>query len=287
MEEIKKNLIDIVHYLSENIGQRSYLDVGKLNLTAQYIEERVISCGCKTKRQLFDYRGDSYCNIICEVKGTDRTDDGILVIGAHYDTVIGTPGADDNASGIACMIELARLAMLQPPRRTLCFVAFCLEEPPVFMTQNMGSYIYARSLSESNIAVYGMISLEMMGYFSEQQDSQYYPNHLFKYFYPDKGNFIAFVGNIDSSNFIKRVKKNFMAVSRLPVKSLNAPSIVPGVDFSDHRNFWKFGYPAFMVTDTGFYRNPNYHAPCDTASTLNYEIMAELVKGLHNALKIL
>ncbi len=287
MDEVKKNLIEIVNHLSDNIGQRSYLDVHKLNIAARYIEERFTSCACKTERQLFDYRGDSYCNIICEVKGTDRRDDGILVIGAHYDTVIGTPGADDNASGIACLIELARLAILEPPKRTTCFVAFCLEEPPVFMTQNMGSYVYAHSLNESNISVYGMISLEMMGYFSEQKGSQYYPNHLFKYFYPDKGNFIAFVGNVASLSFTKKVKTNFKSVSRFPVESLNAISIVPGVDFSDHRNFWKFGYPAFMITDTGFYRNPNYHAPGDLASTLNYEIMTELVKGLHNALKIL
>lgn len=287
MEEIKKNLIEIVNYLAESIGQRSFIDVSELNLAAQYIDERLISSGCATQKQLFNYRGNTYCNIIGEVKGTEKIEKDVLIIGAHYDTVIGTPGADDNASGIACLLELARLAVLDPPKRTIRFVAFCLEEPPVYMTKNMGSYVYAKSLSDGKVDVYGMIALEMLGYFSEQKSSQYYPNHLFKFFYPDKGNFIAFVGNIASLWFTRRVKSNFMSASEFPVESLNSVSIIPGVDFSDHRNFWKFGYPAFMITDTGFYRNPNYHAPGDTPSTLNYEIMAELVRGLHNALKIL
>ncbi len=287
MEAIKNNLIDTVFHLSETIGQRSYLDLEKLNLTAQYIEERLVLCGCSPERQLFDYRGNSYYNIICEVKGTEGVDNPVLIVGAHYDTVVGTPGADDNASGVACMIELARLAALEPFKKTTRFVSFCLEEPPVYMTKNMGSYIYARSLDESRTNVYGMISLEMVGYYSEHKNSQYYPNHLFQFFYPDKGNFIAFVGNIASARFTKKVKKNFSVFSSLPVESLNSVSIIPGVDFSDHRNFWKFGYPAFMITDTAFYRNPNYHAPGDIASTLNYEFMTELVSGLHKTLRIL
>ncbi len=285
--EIKKNLTDIVHYLSDTIGQRSYLDVEKLNMTAQYIEDRLVSYGCSTVRQPFNYRGNVYYNIIGEVKGAQRSDKGILIVGAHYDTVIGTPGADDNASGIGGMIELARLTALEPLGKTIRFAAFCLEEPPAYMTKNMGSYVYAKSLYESKTDVYGMISLEMLGYFSDLKNSQYYPNHIFRYFYPDRANFIAFVGNIASLWFTKRVKNNFMAVSSFPVESLNSISVIPGVDFSDHRNFWKFGYPAFMITDTAFYRNPNYHELGDTASTLNYDLMAELVLGIYKALKTL
>ncbi len=287
MEEIKLNLIDTVSYLSEGIGQRSYLDIERLNIAADFIEKKLISFGCATERQPFNYRNNLYYNIIGEVEGIEKADKGILVIGAHYDTVIGTPGADDNASGIAGMLELARLAAAKPFRRTVRFVAFCLEEPPVYMTKNMGSYIHAKSLSDAKTDVYGMISLEMLGYYSDYNQSQYYPNHLFNYFYPDKGNFIAFVGNISSMRFTERVKSNFKAASSFPVESLNSVSIIPGVDFSDHRNFWKFGYPAFMITDTGFYRNPNYHESGDTASTLNYDLMAELVSGICKALKIL
>jgi len=287
MEEIKSNLTDTVYYLSNVIGQRSYLDIEKLDMTAQYIVEKLSSFGCKIERQFFQYRGNSYCNIIGAVKGAENSNDSILLIGAHYDTIIGTPGADDNASGIAGMLELARLAAAEPLRRTVRFAAFCLEEPPAYMTKNMGSYVYARSLKEAKTDIYGMISLEMLGYYSGEKNSQYYPNHIFNLFYPDKGNFIAFVGNISSMGFTSKVKNNFKTASTLTVESLNGLSIIPGVDFSDHRNFWKFGYPAFMITDTGFYRNPNYHEASDTASTLNYDLMAELVRGLYKALKTL
>lgn len=287
MEEIRTNLKDIVHYLSENIGQRSYLDIERLNSAALFIEEMLSSYGCKTKRQNFYYKKNLYSNVIGEVEGYDKGLEGIIVIGAHYDTVIGTPGADDNASGVAGLLELARLTSVNPLRRTAQFVAFCLEEPPVFMTKNMGSYHYAKSLKEKNVKVYGMICLEMIGYFTEKERSQYYPFYFFNYFYPKKGDFIALIGNISSLKFTKEVKNNFKRFSSFAVESLNSFSFIMGVDFSDHRNFWKFGYPALMVTDTGFYRNPNYHAKGDTASTLNYISMAEVVKGLYNSLKIL
>jgi Zn-dependent M28 family amino/carboxypeptidase len=284
MDKLKQNLISTVKYLSEDIGQRSYLDVERLNRTADYIEDKFRSYGCNVKRQPFNYRGSTYYNIICEIKGTKESKDGILVVGAHYDTVIDTPGADDNASGVAGLLELARLTVLKPLQRTVRFVAFTLEEPPIFMTKNMGSYIYAKSLRDEGIKVYGMISLEMLGYYSDGKNSQYYPFPIFKWFYPDKGNFIAFVGNLSSRSFTMKVKKLFKSVSALPVESLNAVSIIPGVNFSDHLNFWEFGYPAFMITDTAFYRNPNYHAPGDTAETLDYEKMKDLVIGLYNAL---
>ncbi len=284
MDDIKSNLMATVKYLSQDIGQRSYLDVDKLNRAADYIEKKFRSYGCELKRQPFNYQGNTYYNIICEIKGTEARDDGILVVGAHYDTVVGTPGADDNASGVAGLLELTRLAALNPFQRTVRFAAFSLEEPPIFMTKNMGSYIYAKSLRNEDVKVYGMISLEMLGYYSERKGSQYYPFPFFKWFYPDKGNFIAFVGNISSRSFTIRVKKLFKSVSSLPVESLNAFSIVPGVNFSDHLNFWEFGYPAFMITDTAFYRNPNYHALGDIPETLDYDRMAELVSGLYRAL---
>jgi Zn-dependent M28 family amino/carboxypeptidase len=148
----------------------------------------------------------------------------------------------------------------------------------------MGSYVYAKSLKDEKINVHGMISLEMLGYYLDYKDSQYYPFPLFKWFYPDKGNFIAFVGNISSRTFTNKIKKSFKSVSAIPVESLNSISLIPGVNFSDHWSFWEFGYPAFMITDTAFYRNPNYHAPGDTAETLDYEKMAELVIGLYRSL---
>lgn len=285
MEIIKSNLISTVRYLSEDIGERSYLDVKKLNTVSDFIEERFRSYGCAVKRQHLPYKGNTYYNIIAEVKGLHNANDGILIIGAHYDTVIGTPGADDNSSGVAGLLELARLTALKPFQQGVRFIAFTLEEPPVFMTSRMGSYVYAKSLKEEGIKVYGMISLEMLGYYCDYKGCQYYPLSVLKWFYPDRGNFIAFVGNILSMPFTKRVKASFKTASSLPVESLNSVSIIPGVDFSDHRSFWKFGYPAFMITDTAFYRNPNYHGPGDTSSELDYDRMAELITGLYKALE--
>lgn len=285
MGNIKQNLTATVKYLSEHIGQRSYLDIERLNRAADYIEAKFRSYDCNVKRQPFNYQGNTYYNIICEIKGAKSAKDGILVIGAHYDTVIGTPGADDNASGVAGLLELARLAVIEPFPTSVRLVAFSLEEPPVFMTKHMGSYIYAKSLKEERVKVSGMISLEMLGYYSDRRGSQYYPFPIFKWFYPDRGNFIAFVGNISSRSFTNKIKKLFKSVSSLPVESLNAISLIPGVNFSDHWSFWEFGYSAFMITDTAFYRNPNYHAPGDTAETLDYDRMAEFVIGLYKAIK--
>lgn len=285
MEDLQANLINTVEYLSVEIGERSYLDVEKLDAVALYIEESFNSFGLPVSRQPFSFRGNTYYNLSVEVKGRSDSKDGILVIGAHYDSAVGTPGADDNASGVAALIELARLASAGPLDRTTRFVAFCLEEPPAYMTKNMGSYVCAKGLSDEGTKVKGMISLEMLGYYCEQKGCQYYPNSLFKLFYPDMGNFIAFVGNISSKAFTNSIRDAFRSASSLPVASLSGVSIIPGVDFSDHRNFWKFGVPAFMITDTAFYRNPNYHDPGDTAETLDYRRIAEIVTGLYTALK--
>lgn len=285
-EEIKSNLEATVRVLSEHIGIRSYRDMDKLNQTAEYIEEKLRSYGCAVKRQSFQYNTGTYHNITGEVEGTERTE-GVLVIGAHYDTVAGSPGADDNASGVAGLLELARLSARNPLAVTTRFAAFSLEEPPVFRTSRMGSLVYAKSLKEEDVKVHGMISLEMIGYYSDSKGSQFYPLSPFRWFYPDRGDFIAFVGNILSKPFTARVKRAFQSYSKLPVESLNTVSLIPGVDFSDHRSFWKFGFPAFMITDTAFFRNPNYHGPSDTAETLDYGRMAELVSGLYSALKTL
>lgn len=284
-ETIRSNLEDTVRYLSHNIGQRSFLDIKRLNEAALYIEERLISINYKVERQEFYFRGNSYFNIITKIKGINP-DKRPIVIGAHYDTVVGTPGADDNASGVAALLELARLGISSRPVRDIIFVAFCLEEPPVFMTSRMGSFIFAKSLRQKGIKIEGMISLEMLGYFSDRKGSQLYPLSVFRLFYPNQGDFVAFVGNISSRSFTRRFLNIFRSVSSFPVESLNAPSIIPGVDFSDHRSFWRFGYPAFMITDTAFYRNPNYHGPGDVSSTLDYQRMEELVIGLYKTIKV-
>lgn len=280
-KEVGENLKETVSFLSVEIGPRSFRDLEKLNRAADFIEDKFRSYGLGVKRQAFQYGENTYYNIICEVGGTGPP----IVIGAHYDTVSGTPGADDNASGVAVLVELARLSSVDPTGKNIIFAAFSLEEPPVFRSSRMGSHAFAKSLKDEGKTLKGMISLEMVGYFCDRKGCQFYPLPFFRWFYPSRGNFISFVGNISSRGLTKRFKSSFKAVSKLPVESLNTISLVPGVDFSDHMSFWKFGYPAFMITDTAFYRNPNYHGPGDTARTLDYGRMAELALGLHGAFK--
>jgi Zn-dependent M28 family amino/carboxypeptidase len=287
MEQVEANLRKTVAFLAGSIGERNFRQTEKLLHAAEYIEQRLSSCGCEAKRETFTYRGKEYCNVFAEVPGRSTLEDGILVIGAHYDTVTGSPGADDNASGVAGLLELARLVSQRPFTRTSRFVAFSLEEPPVFMTSRMGSHVHAKGLRSEGKAVFGMISLEMLGYYLNEKGSQIYPSSLFRLFYPDRGDFISFVGNLSSRSFTLAVKRAFQEACSFPVESLNAPALIPGVDFSDHRSFWKFGYSAFMITDTAFYRNPNYHSEGDTMETLDYPKMAELTTGLYTALSSL
>jgi len=286
MDRMKKNVMETVAFLSGTIGQRSWKDLDKLAASADFIEERLRSSGCDILRQPFTFRGNTYHNIITEIQGSEPETNGMLIVGAHYDSCEGTPGADDNASGVAGLLELARLTKEKPLRRTVRYVAYCLEEPPAYMTHHMGSYVHAESLHNEGAKVFGMISLEMLGYYCDEKGTQYYPSSLFKPFYPNRGNFIAFVGNFSSRNFSNSVKSAFTSVSSFPVESLNGFSIIPGVDFSDHRNYWKFGYPAFMITDTSFYRNPNYHDSGDLPDTLDYGRLATLTKALHETLRI-
>ncbi len=222
-------------------------------------------------------------NVIAELRGTVESGK-VLVVGAHYDTVRSTPGADDNASGVAALIGIAAGLAGRTPAKTVRFVAFALEEPPAYRTQNMGSYHYARSLQEAGAAVDGMICLEMVGYFTDLPGSQSYPLPLFKLLFPSRGNFIALVGNIRSRKFTKAVAAGMGRASDLRTVTLNAPSFVVGIDFSDHWSFNQFGYNAFMVTDTAFYRNPHYHENTDLPGTLDYVRMAEVVQGLVGAI---
>lgn len=283
---LETNLKAHVKHLSEDIGTRTYQETEKLNRAADYIEEKFRSYKCNVKRQSFKAENNTYYNIEAEVKGRTSAGDGIIVVGAHYDTAWGTPGADDNASGVAGLLELCRLTSERPLLLTVRFVAFALEEPPFFRTRNMGSYVYAESLKNEAADVKGMVSLEMLGYFCDKKGCQYYPLPFFRWFYPDRGNFLAFVGNIRSRQFTLKMKKAFQKSSSLPVESLNTISLVPGVDLSDHLSFWRFGYPAFMITDTAFYRNPYYHGYGDTADTLDYKRMAEFVRGFFKTVEV-
>jgi Zn-dependent M28 family amino/carboxypeptidase len=277
MDNIKSNLVSHIKILSDKIGVRSWRDSKNLDRAAKFIEENLRDSGLDVMRQGFSYENKTYYNISTEIRGKEPD---VLVVGAHYDTAEGSPGADDNASGVAALLELARLASKSTPHRTLRFVAFALEEPPVFGTDRMGSAVYAKSLAEEGIGVEGMIALESIGYYCLQDGCQYYPLSFLKLRYPKSGDFIAFVGNVSSKSFTLKLKNAFKTNAVLPVESINTLRAVPGVDFSDHRCFWKHGFDAFMVTDTAFYRNPHYHTPSDTPDTLDFDRMTEVVKGL-------
>ena len=281
-DSIKK----IVTTLASDIGPRPIKRPEKLMETRDFIKDYLENLGMSVSLQPVIYKGTEYHNVIASNRGMDplsKRNKAVLVLGAHYDTVASTPGADDNASGIAALLETAKI-LSSFQLDNVIFSAFCMEEPPVFRTKNMGSYWYAKHLKNIDQNLLGMICLEMVGYFSEKPGSQKYPFPLMNRMYPDRGNFIAVVGNLKSKDFTLKLKGLFKKHTSLPVESLNAPAIMLGIDFSDHWAFQKLGYKALMVTDTAFYRNPNYHRPSDLPSTLRYDRAAQVVDGLAGAI---
>ncbi len=281
--DIQNNLQKTVSKLAGEIGSRGYLQLQSLQRAADHITSELAGYGYDVSLQNFEFDRNTYTNIIAEIPGK-KTPEKVLIIGAHYDTVTGTPGADDNASGIAALLELARLLSDSSSNKSVRFVAFALEEPPVFRSRFMGSYIYAESLKQKEEDVEGMICLEMIGYFTDRPESQLFPLSFFRWLFPDTGNFITLISDFRSRGFLKQVERTFRKGSDLPVESMATFSFIPGVDFSDHRSFWEFGYDAIMVTDTAFYRNPNYHAHGDTPETLDYKRMTDVVLGLKSSI---
>ncbi|HRT61413.1 MAG TPA: M20/M25/M40 family metallo-hydrolase [Syntrophales bacterium] len=274
-----KRLFGHVENLSVRIGSRSFYEHDRLTRAADYIREVLDEMSCTYCLQNYEYKGKTFSNIIVTLPGGEG-DDGSVVIGAHYDTVYGTPGADDNASAVAVLLELCRLLQGHRPVRTLRFVFFTLEEPPLFRSRHQGSFVYARHLKETREAVHAMVCLEMVGYFSDREGGQSFPVPGMNLLYPTTPNFIAVVGNLQSRNLVEQVRDSIRKGSTIAVEGIATVSFVPGVDFSDHRSFWKMGYPAVMVTDTAFYRNPNYHTENDRIDTLDFLKMAALLRGL-------
>jgi Zn-dependent M28 family amino/carboxypeptidase len=266
-----------IRMLAANLAPRSYEHSENLEAAGDYVLVEFKKLGLTTEEQSYEVEGRTYRNIIARVGPATGP---LIVIGAHYDSCGDTPGADDNASGVAGLLELARLLAARPPRQPVELVAFTLEEPPFFRTGNMGSYRHAESLARQGREVKLMLSLEMIGYFRDTPRSQRYPIGALKLLYPGEGNFIALVGAYRDFGDMRRVKGLFKGASSLPVTSINAPEAVQGVDFSDHASYWRFKMPAIMVTDTAFLRNPHYHDAGDTPDTLDYTRMAQVVRGV-------
>jgi Zn-dependent M28 family amino/carboxypeptidase len=273
-----------VDALSVRIGPRSVLDDQNIESARRYIDAELRTLGYEPVLQSYDYRGRKYGNVIVTIPGQKMPRETILV-GAHYDTVDGTPGADDNASGVAALLELCRMLKDSAPARTLKMVFFTLEEPPVFRTESMGSAVCAREAKAVGERISAMISLEMLGYYNDRPGGQAFPLPLMGLMFSTTPNFIAVVGNLASGDLVRRIAGSLTRGCDIPVETLATVGIVPGVDFSDHRSFWEIGCPAVMITDTAFYRNPNYHSEGDTISTLDFNRMARLLRGLVKAVE--
>jgi len=267
-----------VRMLAVNLHPRSVDNQANLDRAADYVLEQLRATGAETAEQPVIVQGQKFRNLIARFGPRNGP---VLVVGAHYDSCGDTPGADDNASGVAGLLELARLLAANPPKQSVELVAYTLEEPPYFRTDSMGSVWHARSLSEANREVRLMLSLEMIGFYRDTEKSQNYPLAPLKLVYPDEGNFVAIVAPFGDFGATRRVKALFRGASDLPAVSINAPRFVQGVDFSDHASYWRYKMPAMMITDTAFLRNPNYHERSDTPDTLDYARMAKVVRAVY------
>ncbi len=268
--------------LAGSIGERNLWHYAALRAAAGYIEDTLVQVGYRPGSELFHCRGKPVRNIIAEKPGHSAPEE-IVLVGAHYDSVAGSPGANDNGSGVAALLELARLSAGWESSRTVRFVAFVNEEPPFSFSPEMGSVVNARAARERGDRVLAMLALETIGYYSDRPGSQHYPFPL-NLFYPDSASFIGFVGNLGSRLLVSRAVKAFRRHTTFPVEGAAVPAWIRGVGWSDHWSFWQAGYPGIMVTDTAFYRYEYYHSAGDTPDKVDYERTARVVAGLEGVI---
>ncbi|GAA4467459.1 M28 family metallopeptidase [Novipirellula rosea] len=286
-EPIEANLRLHVDRLAGLIGPRTLQKPKTIQATIGYIQTQWQEMGYTVDRESYDAEGDEATNLIVEQPGTKRADE-IVLLGAHYDTVFCTPGADDNASAVAVMLEVSRLLREYRGRRTARYVAFACEEPPYFMIA-MGSQHHARQSRNRGDKIVGMLCLEMVGYYSLTPGSQSIPPGIPKWmhrFFPKRGNFLAAVGNMPSWKLCWQFRRGFKrGTRRMPLFSICLPEKIQEIRLSDNSSFWDKDYPALMLTDTSFLRNPNYHQATDTPETLDYPRMTEVTLGVAAAMR--
>ncbi|HNP23467.1 MAG TPA: M28 family peptidase [Panacibacter sp.] len=273
-----------LRFLTKECRYRNYQNLAALNKAADYVEAGFKKITPRVEEQRYRVKGQQFRNITCSV-GPENAER--IIIGAHYDACGDQEGADDNASGIAGLLELARLLNNADLRYRVDFVAYTLEEPPFFRSNYMGSYMHAKYLHDQHIPVKGMICLEMVGYYSSAENSQDYPVGIMEWFYGDKADYITAVHKWNNGSFADTLTRILKTEQYLPTKSFTGPAWVPGVDFSDHLNYWKFGYSALMLTNTSFYRNHNYHLAGDTFETINMGNIGLVVDELYRAIRLL
>ena len=276
--QLKDELARDIQTIAGQIGERNTFHYAKLNAAADYIEKSLTESNCKVRRQEFLADGKKCYNIEAELLGSKHPDK-IIVIGAHYDSVYGSPGANDNASGIAATLALARRFAGKPAPCTIRFVLFTNEEPPFYHTGEMGSLVYAKECKSKKENIVAMLSLETIAYYTDVPHSQKYP-FPFNLLYPSTGNFIGFVSNVSNGALVRKVTKSFRKNCPFPSQAGAVPGFIPGIDWSDHWAFWQQGYPAIMITDTAPFRYPHYHQPSDTPDKLDYDRLAIVTAGL-------
>jgi hypothetical protein len=283
---VRDHLREHVNVLAEQIGERNLQHYDKLEQAALYIRRVLeVTQGYKVQEDDYTVEGKTCRNLYATLDGTDKSK-GIVVIGAHYDSVAGSPGANDNASGVAAVLELARILKDEAPAQSIMFAFFPNEEPPYFQTKDMGSLVLAREFAWKKLPITAMISVETIGYFSDQPGTQKYPGGIAS-FYPDTGNFIGFVSDLRSRALLHKALAEFRSSTHFPSEGATLPASVEGVGYSDHWSFWQAGYRAFMVTDTAPFRYPYYHTANDTPDKIDYDKMARIVVGLkHVAMKL-
>ncbi len=280
--EVAVNCEKHVRALSVGIGERHIGKPSALKDSVNYIENAFTEAGYVPAFHTMELLGQTLYNVEAVLRGKSRRS---IVVGAHYDTIPGCAGADDNASGMAAMFEVARIMRYYNPSDTIRFVAFANEEHPGLPPETLGSYDYARNCKASKMDIRGMMTLEMLGYFSDAPGSQKYP-FPFNLLYPTTGNFVGFIGNDKSKPWVHQCIRAFRTHAQFPSDGVAAPEFVnKNGGRSDHWSFWKFGYPGVMITDTANFRNPNYHHETDTADTLNYPAMGRVVVGIADMLK--
>jgi len=282
-QELRDELRRHVTALAHDIGVRSDAQYGNVQRAATYIERTLTALGYQVVSHEFSAYNRTYRNLEATLRGTNLPQE-VVILGAHYDSARKAPGADDNASGVAGVLALARVFAKERQTRTVRFVFFPNEEPPSFPTADMGSRHYATDARQRNDQIVAMLSIESIGYYDTEKGSQRYPFPL-NLAYPDVGDFVGFVSNLRSRSLLVRALAAFRAHATLPTQGAAAPSWVPGVWWSDHWSFWREGYPAIMITDTAPYRNPFYHTPQDTPDKLDYDRMARVVHGLTHVVR--
>lgn len=281
-----------VRALALDIGERNMFTPGSMNRAVGWIDSRLREAGYVPERRTYQLSdgapppltGREAENLVAEVPGTEQPEE-VLVIGAHYDSVKGSPGANDNASAVAALLALAGWLHKHPQPRTVRLIAFANEEPPFFMSDDMGSQAYAADSRQGGERIVAMVSMDGIAYFSDEPGSQRYPAPGLDFIYPSRGNFIAFVTRSRDAPLLRKAIGAFRQQATVPSEGAALPGWLPGVGWSDHWAFWQHDYPAFLVTDTLPFRDPRYHTPGDTAERLDFQRLARVVHGLKGVIK--